>query len=90
MNRLNGISCPVFGVQWTAPVLDVTVARRVMRFLEDRRVLYSPFAWEKPVRCVESVLEIRRFLTTELGSLLPSSELSVASEGCSRRLPEVP
>jgi hypothetical protein len=76
VNRLNGISCPVFGVSWTPPVLDVTAARRVMRFLEDRRVLYNPFAWEEPGHCVESVLQIRRFLTEELGNLPPSSELA--------------
>ena len=76
VNRLNGISCPVFGVQWTPSVLDVTVARRVMRFLEDRRELYNPFAWEEPGHCVESVLEIRRFLTEELGNLPPSSDLA--------------
>jgi hypothetical protein len=64
VNGLNGISCPVFGVQWTPPVL------------EDRRVLYNPFAWEEPGHCVESVLEIRRFLTEELGHLPPSSELA--------------
>lgn len=76
VNRLNGISCPVFGVQWTPPVLDVTVARRVMRFLEDRRALYNPFAWEEPGHCVESVLGIRRLLTEGLGNLPPTSELS--------------
>jgi hypothetical protein len=75
-NRLTGISCPLFGVQWTPPVLDVTAARRVIAFLEDRRVLYNQFAWEEPGHCVESVLEIRRFLSVELGNLPPANELS--------------
>lgn len=75
VNRLNGISCPIFGVQWTPPVLDVTVARRVIGFLEDRRVLYNPFAWEEPGHCVDSVLDIRRFLTSEIGDLPPDSDL---------------
>lgn len=52
------------------------MARRVMRFLEDRRVLYNPLAWEEPGHCVESVLEIRRFLTKELGDVQPASELA--------------
>ena len=39
-----------------------------MRFLEDRRVLYNPFAWEEPGHCVDSVL---------LGNLPPTtSELA--------------
>lgn len=74
-NRLNGISCPLFGVQWTPPVLDVQVARRVMAYLEDRRILYNAMAWEEPEHCVASVLEIRRFLTNEIGQLQSSSEL---------------
>ena len=75
INRLNGISCPVFGVSWTPPAPDVLVARRVIRFLEDRRVLYNDFAWEIPDECIQSGLEIRKFLTTELGNLKDSSDL---------------
>ncbi|MBL8214680.1 MAG: hypothetical protein JNK87_28420 [Bryobacterales bacterium] len=75
ISRLNGVSCPVFGVSWTPPVPDVQVARRVIRFLEDRRILYNDFAWEEPSHCVQSALEIRRVLTTELGNLKDGSEL---------------
>lgn len=75
VNRLSGVSCPVFGVSWTPPVLDVTVARRIIRFLEDRRVLYNDFAWEEPNHCIQSVLDIRRFLTGELSGIKPDSEL---------------
>lgn len=60
----------------------MTVARRVIRFLEDQRVLYNPSELEQPDHCVQSVLDIRRFLTAELaakyhpdvdGDLPPSS-----------------
>lgn len=47
---------------------DVAVARRVVRFLEDRRVFFADSNWEVPDLCVESVIEIRRCLTEELGS----------------------
>lgn len=63
LNRLTGISTPVFGVSWEPPVLDVDTARRVIVFLEDRRVLYAPYAVEHAHECIESVVEIRRFLT---------------------------
>ncbi len=66
--RLNGISCPVFGVSWDPPTLDVDVAHRVIVFLEDRRVLYEPAEVEVADHCVESVLEIRRFLTETIGA----------------------
>jgi hypothetical protein len=68
-NRLTGISCPVFGVSWNPVEVEVTKARRIISFLEDRRVLYSPSELEVPRHCVESVLEIRRFLTSEIGGL---------------------
>ena len=68
-SRLTGISCPVFGVSWNPSQSHVTVARKVISFLEDRRVLYNPYHMEDPNHCVQSVIEIRRFLTTELGNL---------------------
>jgi hypothetical protein len=67
-SRLTDFSIPLFGVQWTPPVPDVTVARKVVVFLEDRRVLYNEFEVEMGDRCVESVIEIRRFLTDTLGA----------------------
>jgi hypothetical protein len=76
VSRLNGLSCPVFGVTWTPSAPDVAVARRIIRFLEDRRVLYNDYAWEVPDECTQSALEIRKFLTTELGNLKEGSELT--------------
>lgn len=67
--RLTGVSCPIFGVNWDPPEVEVTAARRVLAFLEDRRVLYQPTEMEVPGHCVESVLEIRQFLTSELAQL---------------------
>lgn len=74
--RLTGLSSPVFGVSWNPPEPHVHVARRVVTFLEDRRVLFVPSEMEVPDHCVRSVLEIRRFLTTELQSLDGHSELA--------------
>lgn len=67
--RLTGISCPLFGVSWNPGEAKVANARRVLTYLEDRRVLYAPWDVEVPAHCVESVLDIRRVLTAELGQL---------------------
>jgi hypothetical protein len=67
-NRVTGFSTPIFGVQWTPPQLDRDVARRVIVFLEDRRVLYSPYEAEVPDYCVDSALQIRQFLPDTLGA----------------------
>jgi hypothetical protein len=67
--RLTGISCPIFGISWNPGVAKVASARRVLTFLEDRRVLYEPWNVEVPEHCVDSVLEMRRFLTDQLGQL---------------------
>jgi hypothetical protein len=75
-SRLTGLSCPIFGAQWNPPEAQRTVARRTITFLEDRRVLYSPSQLEMPEHCVESIIQIRRFLTDELGKLQDTSELS--------------
>jgi hypothetical protein len=67
--RLTGLSSPVFGVSWTPPEAEVTAARRVLAFLEDRRVLYDPTQVEIPEHCVASIHEIRQVLTIELGKM---------------------
>ncbi len=62
-NRLTGFSTPFLGIQWTRAVLDREIAREVVVFLEDRRVLYSPYEAEVPDYVLRSVFEIRSFLT---------------------------
>ena len=37
--RLTGISCPFFGISWNPPESDRKIAHKVIRFLEDKRVL---------------------------------------------------
>lgn len=66
-SRLTGFSTPVFGVSWEPAQSDVEAVRRVLAFLEDRRVLYAPDDAEVPSHCVESVPRIREYLTDELG-----------------------
>lgn len=67
--RLTGFSCPIFGVSWDPGEAKVAPARRVLAYLEDRRVLFAPWNVEVPEDCVESILMIRRFLTDQLGQL---------------------
>jgi hypothetical protein len=76
--RLTGISTPLGGVSWQATETEMAAARRVISFLEDRRVLYAPDEMEVPAHCVHSVLDIRRFLTVELGKLDNGAELAAS------------
>ena len=78
VSRITGFSVPVFGIQWNPSEAERVVARRVVTFLEDRRVLYSPSQMEVPSHCVESVLRIRESLTSELGKLDAASDISAS------------
>ncbi len=78
VSRVTGLSVPIFGVQWNPPEAECATARRVIAFLEDRRVLFVPSEMEVPHHCVESVLRIREFLTTELGKLDAGTELALS------------
>ena len=80
-SRLTGISIPIFGVQWTPPEPEVTAARRVIAYLEDRRVLYVPGEMESPHHCVESLLRIREHFTQEIGNLGGKSMLAESLRG---------
>lgn len=62
-NKITGFSTPFGGVQWEPATLDGEVARTVLTFFEDRRVLFAPHRLETNEHSVNSVLEIRHFLT---------------------------
>jgi len=76
LNRLTGISCPVFGVSWNPAETQRSIARRLIIFLEPRRVLYSAYQYESVCPCITSVIEIRNYLTSELHKIDDSSALS--------------
>jgi hypothetical protein len=77
-NRLTGISTPFGGASWQPAEMEIAAARRVIAFLEDRRVLYEPSEMEVPSHCVHSVIEIRHHLSDELGKLDGGSELAAS------------
>jgi hypothetical protein len=81
LTRLTGISCTVFGVSWNPPEAEIAVARRVLAFLEDRRVLYRPYDMEVPRHCEDSVIEMRKFLTDEIAKLDKSKEIAQSLRG---------
>lgn len=76
-NRVTGFGCPIFSVSWNPPKLEVDLARRIVAFLEDRRVLYNPYELEAPEHCKQSVIQIREFITKTLFDVRPDSELGV-------------
>ena len=76
-SRITGFSIPIFGISWNPPEPEITHSERIMAFMEDRRVLYNPYAWEEPLHCIESIIQIRAFLTTELQTLNRDRELAL-------------
>ena len=64
-----GDSTPLGGVSWQSSDLEVSaVSRRVIAFLEDRRVLYAPDELEVNSHCVHSILEIATSLAASWAS----------------------
>src|SRR5690606_13951094 len=60
--RLTGFSTPLGGFSWEVAQSSKPLAEGTLDFLADRRVLYSPYEWEIPEHCVQSVLRIREEL----------------------------
>jgi len=73
-SRLTGISIPVFGVSWQPPEPERKIIRKLLIFLEDRRALYNPFAFETDHQVTASVIDIRTALTDVIQQLPESSE----------------
>lgn len=75
ISRVTGLTLGPVGISFQPPEAEAAVARRILAFLEDRRVLYAPGELQAPSYCSQSVLQIRTFLTTEIGQLDSESQL---------------
>ena len=60
-NKLTGFSIPIFGVSWTPAKLEIEVTKKIITFLEDKRVLYVVYELESPEHCITSIIQIRNF-----------------------------
>lgn len=74
--NITGLSCPIFGLQWNAPVIEADEAKKIILFLEDKRVLFNPANMEDARHCAQSVIQIRTELTKLLQTLQSDSNLA--------------
>ena len=63
---ITSVSTPIGGISWTIPESDKDIAQRVVKFLKQRRVLFEPFHLENPIYAMESIIEIKHYLTSEI------------------------
>ncbi|WP_125805257.1 DUF6650 family protein [Actinoplanes sp. ATCC 53533] len=76
--RLTGIQIPPgWGASWETIEGDKEVARKVITFLEDRRLLFGTRHWgqEDGFSCVRSALTIRSMLSEQLSRASPGKTL---------------
>lgn len=76
LKNITGVSTPFFGIQWNPPVVESDVAKEIIVFLEDRRVLYGPEEREGADYCRQSVELIREMLTEKMPRLSGNDEIN--------------
>lgn len=76
--EITGVSTPFAGVQWQKTDGDRQVARQVVTFLEDRRLLFADHHCEDLEHCITSALDIRTFLTEQITHVKPGKELEAS------------
>jgi len=74
-SRLTGISSPIGGISWKPPKDERGMAKALITFLEDRRVLFVPYHMELGQYVVISIQEIRKRITSDLEKISNSSTL---------------
>ena len=77
--RVTGGSFTVFGLglNWERTPGDEAVARAVVIFLEDRRLLFGERHFEDEAHCVASALECRSFLGDQITAAAPGKQLEL-------------
>lgn len=86
--RPTGIATPWFGVQWELKDGDKAIAKQLVSFLEDRRLLFGDRHCEDELHCVKSALAIRGYLTDQImnsGAGSPLITIMKALRGACRK-----
>ena len=78
MNRITGVSCPIFGISWNPPTSERTIAKQIISHLEMCRVLYSGYDLDYYIsqtmrNSVKSVLKIKEFLMNKQEEIIQNS-----------------
>src|SRR5438874_2078653 len=73
---ITSVSTPLVGLGWKVSNSDREVLRKLVVFLEDRRVLYAPLPAEVPEHVVASIITIRHELTRILEQKSDDSPLA--------------
>lgn len=60
---LNGFSVAWGGLSWDNNITSKEYFEKLLFYLESKRILVNPFSMEEKTQCIESVLEIKHFLT---------------------------
>lgn len=76
--RPTGIGGFGFSINWEKVPGDEDVAREVIAFLEDRRLLFGKRHVEDEMHCVHSAIEMRRFLTDALSGAKAGKSLAAS------------
>jgi len=78
VRRITGFQTPIFGLNWEAPEPDREVAKRVLIFLEDQRLLTSSYdvLLQNLHYVKDAIFRIRNKLTEEMEHLDRSSPLA--------------
>jgi hypothetical protein len=73
-----GVGAFGFSINWEKVPGDEEVARRVITYLEDRRLLFGERHTQDQMHCVGSAIGIRNFLTKELMNGKPGKSLAAS------------
>lgn len=60
--RINGFSSPVGGISWEYTESEKRQIQKLFYFLESKRLLVNPADMELPDQCVQSALEMKKFI----------------------------
>ena len=64
--KITGVSSPVGGISWTYSESEEEKFRKLLCYLESKRLIVNPIEMELPDQCIQSAVEIKQFIVKML------------------------